>query len=129
MQRAEPIAALYEQNRVRHVGLFAELEDQMAAMTGDGYSGDGSPDRADALVWALSELMVSGVQHTPPRFGSYTRSGYGFNGSYTTHDPNAGAGEIFASMPPEHWASMGYFHPHDRQKWIDRGVYKPPEAT
>jgi phage terminase large subunit-like protein len=73
VQRAEPVAALYEQNRVRHVGLFAELEDQMAAMTGDGYSGDGSPDRADALVWALSELMVSGAYPTPPRFGSYGR--------------------------------------------------------
>jgi phage terminase large subunit-like protein len=60
--RAEPIAALYEQNRVRHAGSFVELEDQMAAMTGDGYSGDGSPDRCDALVWALSELMTAAPQ-------------------------------------------------------------------
>lgn len=58
IQRAEPIAALYEQSRVRHVGNFTELEDQLAAMTGDGYGGDGSPDRADALVWALTELMT-----------------------------------------------------------------------
>ncbi|MDN4988836.1 terminase family protein [Bradyrhizobium sp. WYCCWR 13022] len=58
IQRAEPIAALYEQNRVRHVGSLTELEDQLAAMTGDGYLGDGSPDRADALVWALTELMT-----------------------------------------------------------------------
>src|SRR5713101_2237864 len=57
--RAEPVAALYEQGRVRHVGNFPELEDQLCAMTGDGYSGDGSPDRADALVWALSELMTA----------------------------------------------------------------------
>jgi phage terminase large subunit-like protein len=57
--RAEPVSALYEQNRVRHARAFPELEDQMAAMTSDGYVGDGSPDRCDAAVWALSELMIS----------------------------------------------------------------------
>jgi phage terminase large subunit-like protein len=56
--RAEPIAALYEQTRVRHAGSFVELEDQLAAMTSDGYVGVGSPDRADALVWALTDLLV-----------------------------------------------------------------------
>lgn len=56
--RAEPIAALYEQGRVSHVGGMAALEDQMCAMTPSGYLGDGSPDRADALVWALTELML-----------------------------------------------------------------------
>ncbi|WP_439399390.1 hypothetical protein ACRQ5Q_18570 [Bradyrhizobium sp. PMVTL-01] len=63
VQRAEPIAALYEQGRVRHVGNFTELEDQLAAMTASGFAGDGSPDRADALVWALTELMTT--PHTP----------------------------------------------------------------
>lgn len=57
--RAEPVAALYEQNRVKHVGGFPDLEDQMCAMTPDGYLGEGSPDRADALVWAITELMLS----------------------------------------------------------------------
>jgi phage terminase large subunit-like protein len=56
--RAEPIAALYEQTRVRHAGSFVELEDQLAAMTSEGYVGVGSPDRADALVWALTDLLV-----------------------------------------------------------------------
>ncbi|MGL4640509.1 MAG: DNA-packaging protein [Shewanella sp.] len=56
--RAEPIAAFYEQGRVSHIGAFTELEDQMCAMTSSGYVGDGSPDRADALVWALTELML-----------------------------------------------------------------------
>ncbi|NVN88597.1 MAG: DNA-packaging protein [Rhodopseudomonas sp.] len=56
--RAEPIASLYEQGRVRHVAMFPELEDQMTAMTGDGFIGGGSPDRCDALVWALTELMT-----------------------------------------------------------------------
>jgi hypothetical protein len=57
--RAEPVCALYEQNRVRHVSSFVDLEDQFAAMTSDGYVGTGSPDRADAAIWALSELMVA----------------------------------------------------------------------
>ncbi len=62
--RAEPIAAQYEQRRVHHVGNFSTLEDQMCAFTSDfdrGRSGY-SPDRVDALVWALTEL--SGPQHT-----------------------------------------------------------------
>lgn len=56
--RAEPIAALYEQGRVSHVGAFPDLEDQLGNMTASGYVGEGSPDRADALVWALTELML-----------------------------------------------------------------------
>ncbi|MDF1791454.1 MAG: terminase family protein [Thalassobaculaceae bacterium] len=53
--RAEPVAALYEQGRVRHAGAFEALEDQMAGFT--GAAGDASPDRLDALVWALTDLM------------------------------------------------------------------------
>lgn len=56
--RAEPVAALYEQGRVSHVGVFNELEDQMCLFGPDGYIGEGSPDRVDALVWALTDLML-----------------------------------------------------------------------
>lgn len=56
--RAEPISALYEQGRVHHVGSFPDLEDQMVNFTASGFIGEGSPDRADALVWALTELML-----------------------------------------------------------------------
>ena len=56
--RAEPVAALYEQGRVGHMRGLAELEDQMCRMTARGYEGAGSPDRVDALVWALHELMI-----------------------------------------------------------------------
>jgi predicted phage terminase large subunit-like protein len=56
--RAEPIAALYEQGRVTHARGLDALEDQMMQMTLTGYVGDGSPDRVDALVWALSELAL-----------------------------------------------------------------------
>lgn len=64
--RAEPIAALYEQGRVHHVGGFPDLEDQMCGLIiGGGYEGPGrSPDRADALVWALTDLMMK-PQHSP----------------------------------------------------------------
>ena len=55
--RAEPIAALYEQGKVHHVGVFSELETQMCTYTGDRPKP--SPDRLDALVWGLSELNKS----------------------------------------------------------------------
>lgn len=54
--RAEPVAALYEQRRAHHVGLFPELEDQMCNYTPDSNT---SPDRMDAMVWAMHELMES----------------------------------------------------------------------
>lgn len=56
--RAEPVAALYEQGRVSHLKGLDALEDQMCRMTARGYEGGGSPDRVDALVWALHELMI-----------------------------------------------------------------------
>ena len=57
--RAEPISALYHLGRVHHVGTFEKLEDQLCKITADGFEGDGSPDRADALVWALTDLFPS----------------------------------------------------------------------
>ena len=56
--RAEPVAALYEQGRVAHVSGLNTLEDQMCQMGAQGYSGQGSPDRVDALVWAITDLMI-----------------------------------------------------------------------
>lgn len=58
--RAEPVAAAYERGEVRHVGAFPELEDELAGLqAGGGYQGPGrSPDRADACVWALTELLL-----------------------------------------------------------------------
>lgn len=58
--RAEPVAALYEQGKVKHVGSHTLLEDQMCSLTSDGFIGEGSPDRVDALVWALTELLLDG---------------------------------------------------------------------
>ena len=56
--RAEPVAALYAEGRVAHVGHFGELEQQMLAFGAGGLPGGKSPDRLDALVWALTELML-----------------------------------------------------------------------
>ena len=66
--RAEPVAALYTAGKASHAGAFPELEDEMCAMVvGGGYEGPGrAPDRADALVGALTELML-GRRHAVPR--------------------------------------------------------------
>jgi phage terminase large subunit-like protein len=56
--RAEPIAALFEAGKCGLTGFFPELEDELCNLTVEGYAGSGSPDRADAMVWALSELML-----------------------------------------------------------------------
>jgi len=70
--RAEPIAALYEQKRVHHVGFFAKLEDELCQWT----PGSASPNRLDALVWALTELMErSPVDSTVPPSQSYVAYG------------------------------------------------------
>lgn len=74
--RAEPVAALYEQGRVRHYGATPELEDQMCSMTRTGYIGSSdigkSPDRLDACVWSLTELMLG---ETPRSGGEQESSG------------------------------------------------------
>jgi phage terminase large subunit-like protein len=58
--RAEPIAALDEQGKIHHVGMLATLEDQMCSWVPD--NGDPSPDRLDARVWAITELMLGGSE-------------------------------------------------------------------
>ncbi len=55
--RAEPVAALYEQGRISHIGSFPALEDQLITFTPFGIEGDRGSDRADALVWALTKLF------------------------------------------------------------------------
>ncbi len=59
--RAEPVAALYARGLVRHAAGLSELEDEMCCFGPDGLSGGHSPDRVDALVWALTELMLGRV--------------------------------------------------------------------
>ena len=74
--RAEPIAALYEQGRISHVGSHADLEDQMVLFTPLGIAGDTTGDRVDALVWGLSQLFPSIIKKRETKdwsFGSSSR--------------------------------------------------------
>ena len=63
--RAEPISAMYEQGRISHLPGLEALEDEMVLMTPGGYMGEGSPNRVDAMVWALTEVMLA--HHAPKR--------------------------------------------------------------
>ncbi|WP_246519801.1 DNA-packaging protein [Ancylobacter lacus] len=63
--RAEPVAALYERGRVRHAGTFPALEDEMCDFASDGLSGGRSPDRLDALVWAVTALALGKDEPSP----------------------------------------------------------------
>jgi len=60
--RAEPISALTEQGKIRFAGVFPELEDELCSFTTNGYMGQNSPNRADAFVWAMSELFPGMVK-------------------------------------------------------------------
>jgi len=86
--RAEPIAALYEQRKVHHVGNFATLEDQMCAFTTDFNRGSAgySPDRVDALVWALTELIAQPQMPTA------------MSGTYQGHGPSARDIAVFGAI-------------------------------
>lgn len=60
--RAEPIAALYEREKIYHVGFYPEMEEQMCAFSQYGYQGTKSPDRADTLVWGMTELFPAMIE-------------------------------------------------------------------
>lgn len=77
IQRAEPFSALYEQGKVRHAGMFAKLEDEMAGFSTFGYTGAGSPNRADALFWALAELFpaMTATKATPYDYSKSAAAG------------------------------------------------------
>jgi phage terminase large subunit-like protein len=77
--RAEPVSSLMETGRVRLVGSFPELEDELFGFTTHGFMGDTSPNRADAMVWAISDLFPDLV--TPmekPRVVVTQRKAWGF---------------------------------------------------
>jgi predicted phage terminase large subunit-like protein len=114
--RAEPVAALYEQHRVHHVGPFPMLEDQMTAFTSDFDRGRAgySPDHVDALVWALTELMVEGS----PGFGimEFTR----LEAAKIHRNPNDTTGFIRMQAP------AGISHVH---LMSGRGLCVPPDGA
>ena len=64
--RAEPVAALFENGRACFAGEFPELETELSGLVPGGYEGEGkSPDRADAMVWAIWALLLRGKKRTP----------------------------------------------------------------
>ena len=65
--RAEPFSALYETGKVRHASIFPKLEDELCAMSTTGYTGTGSPNRADAVIWGLAELFPAIVAEAKPK--------------------------------------------------------------
>lgn len=71
--RAEPFSALYEQGKVRHVGYLTDLEDELAAFSTCGYTGKNSPNRADALIWALAALFPAITSERKPAY-DFTQS-------------------------------------------------------
>lgn len=77
--RAEPIAALYAEGRVSHVGTFPELETEMLQMTAAGYEGHGSCDRVDALVWSMTELFPRIVKRETAHRPAPTKTNSAYN--------------------------------------------------
>jgi predicted phage terminase large subunit-like protein len=96
--RAEPISALYEQGRVHHVGGFPELEDEMCSFEPGSAK---SPDRMDALVWALTELMITAGWQTP--ITSFTPPTLGLTRSEATAANFAGLNAGYSDAPPGGW--------------------------
>jgi predicted phage terminase large subunit-like protein len=100
--RAEPIAALFSQGRVSLVGRFAEMEYQLTAMTTAGYRGDKSPDRADAMVWALTALF-------PAMAREARDAAAGPDGPRRHREPRVIHSAAFMASRPKGWrASSGY---------------------
>jgi hypothetical protein len=79
-------------------------------------------DLANVACGVLVNLSFEKREAPQPQFGVYGSGGYGFNGAYTTHDPNAGAGAVYASMPAAWWTPRGVYHPNDSDRWIREGV-------
>ena len=61
--RAEPVSTLCDGGRIRMAGFFRELEDELTAFTTYGYTGDHSPNRADAMIWGMSDLFPEMLKH------------------------------------------------------------------
>lgn len=79
-QRAEPFSVLYANGKVRHAGLFPKLEDELCAFSTTGYTGPRSPNRADALIWALAELFPA-LTKAPRKEGADDGPKYNFGGA------------------------------------------------
>jgi hypothetical protein len=87
-------------------------------------------DLANVCCGVLVNLSFQPYIAPKPHFGYYGGASPGdvcFDGAHVWRASGAGWGSTYASMPPEHWAAQGIFHPNDKQMWIDKGIWKPPE--
>jgi hypothetical protein len=110
----------------RLVAQFASLERRTSPIGKDrvDHGPSGHDDLCNSAAGALVNVTLPG--HPAPVFGTYSLGGsvsnrFGYSGNGDSRPTR------FEDFPAEHWAAQGHFHPHDRQKWIDRGVWKPPE--
>lgn len=76
--RAEPISSLHEKGKIRFLGNFPELEDELLAFTTTGYQGETSPNRADAFIWGMSELFPGMTRETTSDFNREIKIDYSF---------------------------------------------------
>jgi phage terminase large subunit-like protein len=100
--RAEPVAAQYEQGRVKHVGVFPALEDEMCDFATDGLSSGRSPDRLDALVWAVTAL-THGARPQPRGAGAVApcpARGAARSGASQMRDPGSKVDQIRREVTP-----------------------------
>jgi hypothetical protein len=113
----------------RHTSQLAQLERKTSSTGRDRIShpAGGHDDLATASSLAMVLAAAPAYEAPQPMFGVYG-GGFGFNGAYITHDPNAGAGAVYASMPPEYWARQGVYHPNDKAYWEAKGVLSPAEG-
>jgi hypothetical protein len=83
----------------------------------------------DDIVNCCAGSLTTLIQvEAPTAYFGFYGGRYGFNGLYTTHDPNASAGEIYASRPAADWAREGVYHPSDKKYWQAKGVLPPDEG-
>jgi hypothetical protein len=116
----------------RLINQFQSLERRTSSVGRDrvNHPTGGHDDCANAT--ALAMVLAAAPAHEAPQavFGVWTTSPlhneYGYN---TASDYNEGWGSTYASRPPEYWARMGIFNPVDREMWIRKGVWKPPEKS
>lgn len=80
--RAEPISSLTEQGKIRFAGTFQELEDELCSFTTSGYIGEKSPNRADAFIWAMSELFPGIVKEEKRKKERTPRTHYSGSGAW-----------------------------------------------
>jgi hypothetical protein len=106
------------------VNQFASLERRTSSIGKDKI--DHGPSGHDDLCNSAAGALVNVTLPGPPAavFGTYGRNVPSNQFGYVQDGDSAGS--IYASRPPEFWAAHGIFHPSDRQKWIDRGVWQPP---